>query len=378
MQKNVLVFNSGILSNSFVEDLFVELEEKKYFFYLVSSSSELIKDFRDKRRIVSKAYFGPEPDSKFKLFLFLLLAPFLVCYLFLLVWYLKRKLNPQAIICLHSGEKILVSSIARIFKMKIVWLEPTEINYRQLGPLVLRLLKISSRQVRVLAGTEQAGVQLKSLGFPEGNISVFFPGIKLRQPRHQENIFFDLAKTERENLNHKYFTLGTVTDYAETSQIETLFKAAKICLSLIPNLQIIILGDGKLKKQFMWAAKKIEIENIVWFVGRQDNLKKWLGNFDIFLALNEKLKPVNIKLLLKAMESSLPLVGFNGWGQEDFIHHEENGLLSEPSDSETLANNIIRLYKNRLFLHKLGERGRKMIEEKFNIEKQAQEIEKYF
>ena len=59
-------------------------------------------------------------------------------------------------------------------------------------------------------------------------------------------------------------------------------------MPVIPNIQLIIIGEGEERKNLSWLAKKMEIDNLVWLVGEQEQLKKWLDSFDVFLALGEK------------------------------------------------------------------------------------------
>ena len=48
------------------------------------------------------------------------------------------------------------------------------------------------------------------------------------------------------------------------------------------------------------------------------------------------------------------------------VSHEESGLLSEPEDVDTLAENLMLLLENKDLAKKYGERGREDALNKFN------------
>ncbi|MDD4332663.1 MAG: glycosyltransferase family 4 protein [Patescibacteria group bacterium] len=378
MKKNILIVNSASDKNSFLEDFLVELEKRDFCFYLLSSRSELLEQFRNRHWSARRIYFGPDISNNFKFIFWLTLFPFLFIYFIFKILFLKYKLRIRTVVCLNFNEKIILSAVGAVLKLKIVWLENTEINYRKLPSLVLRFYKFFSGRVVIIVPTNRVKEQLLSLHFSEERIAVIFPGIRFGEARHQENIFYNLAKSEQSNHRRRYFTVGVVTRFNQPNQIESLLRAAKVILAVIPNLQIIIVGEGSNdeKKQVSWAAKKIGIENVIWLVGRQENLKKWLESFAVYFIASEIPTSLDLKLALKAMAAGLPVISVSGRGFEDLIL-ENTGLFFEAGDSEMLAGQIIRLYKNKLWLYKLGQAGKALAEERFNIEKQARELEKF-
>lgn len=258
MKQNILIANSRQEKNSFLEDLLVELEKKDFCFYLLASRSELLEQFKNKHWSARRAYFGPGLDNNFKFIFFLVLFPFLLFYFTLKFLFLKYKLRIRTVICLNLNEKIIFSAVGVILKLKIIWLEDPDINYRRLPGAVLKCYKFFARRATIIAPTSLIREQLRGLNFSEDKIAVIFPGIKLGEARRQENIFYNLAKIEQVNHRRRYFTVGLVTNFSQPNQIETLLRAAKIILAVIPNLQLIIIGEGlnDEKKQVGWAAKK--------------------------------------------------------------------------------------------------------------------------
>lgn len=377
MKKNILIINSRFEKNPFLIDSIKELEKKDYVFKLLSSESDFLRDFEQNKKPWRKIYLGPLIEGRFGLFKFFLAYPLLLFYHFCLIIIEKRGRKIQSVICLDWNEKFIYTPLAKIFRMNILWFERTEINYRKVPRCLLGLYKRFYQKVKLVVFTNKAKIKLESLGFDKENIHLIYPGIRLKKEVvRQDSIFSELSKKERANFNRKYFTLGAVTDYFSPNQIENLFQAIKICQTVIPNIQLILVGDGPNKKQAAWTAGKMDMENITWFVGRQTILEKWLGNFDIYITVAEIVKLSDIKLLLKAVNNGLPILSFRGVGYGDFVYENETGFLSELGDNESLAQNILKLRNNKLLAKKLGKQGRSLVEEKFNIKYQSEKFEK--
>jgi glycosyltransferase involved in cell wall biosynthesis len=372
MKNKILIINTGQDKNSLADDLFKELEAlgNSVIFWLGSRLDQASSAPQYNRRI----YCGWSLNNSFKIIIFILFSPWFMIFFLAKLFVLKNKLGIKVIICLNSNEKIIFALPAYLLGLKLFWLGNPQVNYYQLPKFQIKLLKFFSRFARLIIFDSTTKRNLLALGFAENRIKQVSPGIKLNNYRNQENIFSTMIKTERENDSRRYFTLGVVSDFSDAKDLEMILRAVKICHGLIPNLQLVVLGDGEAKKQLIWAAKKMEIENIVWFVGQQDNLKKWLSDFAIYLASGESLKPLSIKLVLKAMEAGLPVIGISGRGLSDFVEDGQTGFLCDMCSGEALADKIIFLYKNKLQIYKMGEAGKKAVMEKFDIAKTAGEV----
>ena len=253
-----------------------------------------------------------------------------------------------------------------------MWIENPGEDYQDCPPLLKRLLKKSSPKARAIVFLPDSEMKLRRLGF-SGEVVVIAPGVKPAAIGQQENIFSSLAKNRESYLGRKkYFTLGAVTDFSHPHQLENLFRAANICLNVIPNLQIVIIGEGEDRKQAMWNSKKMGLENLTWFVGWQEKLKKWLDSLDVYISVSEKSTPTNLKLVLKAMSVGLPVVIFSGEGQEDLITNDKTGLVCSPGDYENLAQLILKLFKNKVWRQKIGEEAQLAVANNFSADKQAE------
>jgi glycosyltransferase involved in cell wall biosynthesis len=319
-------------------------------------------------------YAGPTLNSRLKLFVFAVQYPFLSAYYFFRIIVFKYRFGLEAIVTEELNEKLIITPLALILGIKIFWLEDFSDSRRKKSKFVNFL----SRRVKIITFFPSVRNRLINSGLAPENVFLVRPGIKLSSFTRQENIFSDIAKVEREKAHRKYYTLGAVTDYRDSNQVENLLKAAKICLEVIPNLQLVILGDGEGRKKMAWASKKLEVENFVWFVGRQDNLRKWLDSFDVYIAEGEDADELDAKILLKAMSAGLPIIAPAKGFYPDFIINGQNGSLSEIGGSEALSREIIKLYRQQVMAYRLGDNARKEVVANYDLNNQAQKLSEIF
>ncbi len=353
--KNVLIINSSKKLSRLLVDLLIELDKDHYCFYNLSCG-----------------YLGPRFKNNFNLFFFLICLPFFYLYYFPALFRAKGKKKIEAGLCFDWNEKIIFTPLARILRLKIIWLEYPEIVYKDEPRLLMKIYKFFSRWAVIVAMTAYGDVQLKNLGIKHGRIIP--PGIRLDQFKNQSTIFSKLAESSCPHFNRKFFTVGTITNLTQSNQIENLFKAARKCLTVIPNLQLLIVGAGPERKNLAWLAKKMDINNVVWFVGggAEDEgvtrPKKWLESFDVFVITDESLNLDNLAIVLRAMAVGLPVIGPRNRGFEDIVRENETGRMVTADNSEALTEEIIKLEQDRRLRVGLGRRGQELVNKDFRIE----------
>jgi glycosyltransferase involved in cell wall biosynthesis len=134
-----------------------------------------------------------------------------------------------------------------------------------------------------------------------------------------------------------------------------LIRAARRLASSCPQMQFVLLGDGK---DEAWLKREAgDLPNLS-FEGYVRNVGDWLGAFDLFVfpSLHEGLGST----LLDAMSFGLPIVATRVDGIPDIVHDGENGLLVPPADEVALAQAITRLAEDPALRERLGASGRRI------------------
>ncbi len=78
--------------------------------------------------------------------------------------------------------------------------------------------------------------------------------------------------------------------------------------------------------------------------------------------------------LLEAMALSKPVIATNVGGNKIIVR--KNGLLFKPGDYKTLNKYIKKILYDKDYAKKLGNIGRKMVEDCFNVENMVREYKK--
>jgi glycosyltransferase EpsD len=122
--------------------------------------------------------------------------------------------------------------------------------------------------------------------------------------------------------------------------LETLVKAKKE----IPNIKLLLIGDGVLMDYYKSLAKEIKVEDLVDFMGFRKDVDKIVKISDIAVASSYREGlPVNV---MEAMACGKPVVATNNRGHRELIVNGYNGFLLEKNDAGIFAEKIIELYKS--------------------------------
>lgn len=289
---------------------------------------------------------------------------------------MKRKEQIAGVVCFFSSEKILAAPITRLLKIRNIWMEHPELEYSKINRFLFALYRflISSKTVLIFNNATKAKIEK---GGPRANYMMLPPCIKISQMKRQDNIYERIAPGNSQ-FHKKYFSIGTIVNFDLPQKLDILFHAVNTALTVIPNIQLIVIGEGSEKKNLQWKAKKMQIDNLVWFIGRQEYLKKWMDNFDLFISVAGNPNLDDMCAILSAMSSGLPVIALKNAGLEDLIAENDTGSLIEMDQSEMLARQIIKLHQEPELRKRLGANAREQVDKNNTIDKMVEVLEKVF
>lgn len=372
--KSILLINSSRRLDPILEDVFSRLYFKGWnFFAWTARPKANVKLLEKTNAKISYLKFGPNINNRSGRTAFLLLLPFLKIYYLAKLFFLNKKRPIGVLIAVNLKEKILFSSLARWFKIKLVFIELPENDYLKISSGLKNKLLTASGRAKVICFNNNSREKLLRLGVKEERINIIQPGTKI-SAREQPSLYNALA--EGSQFHKKFFTIGTIADLDKKQKIEILFKAVKECSLAIPNLQLVIIGDGKEKKNLSWTAKQLKIDTKVWFISEPNFPKKWLDNFEIYVSTCDLPRLNDFFYVLQAMSGLIPVIAPAGLGFEDLIVQNKTGSLIEMDLSEMLARQIIKLYQNKNLRTQLGENALKLVDSQFSLDKMIDNFEK--
>ena len=145
---------------------------------------------------------------------------------------------------------------------------------------------------------------------------------------------------------------------------DILLKAMPSVISEIPDSELVIVGDGVMRRELEELSRKYEVKGHVKFVGFVDeNLKPlYYKAADVFclpsIITSESFGIVN----LEAMACGVPVVASKIGGIPDVVKNGKTGLLVPPRDPKALAEAIICLLQDENVRRKMGRNARKKAE----------------
>lgn len=156
--------------------------------------------------------------------------------------------------------------------------------------------------------------------------------------------------------------------------VEYLLKATKELKEKKEDFALKIIGDGSERRSLEKSSQDLSIENLVHFIGHKENAWKYMQDLNVLVlpSLWEGLPNV----IMEAMAVGVPVVATNVGGVPELIKNGETGFLVEPKNPKTLAEKIEHVLnlpeeeRNRV-----GEKARRVVKEKFSIEKMVNEHE---
>ncbi|MFQ5779385.1 MAG: glycosyltransferase [Nitrospiria bacterium] len=132
-------------------------------------------------------------------------------------------------------------------------------------------------------------------------------------------------------------------------------KEKEICL--------VVIGEGREKEQLQRRVDMYGLGGAVEFVGAQppDQIPYWMSRSDCLVL--PSLWEGTPNVVLEAMACGLPVVASDLPGIREVVNHGVHGLLAEPKDVAGLAQNLLKMIKNKELRLQMGRRGQKAIVE---------------
>ena len=150
---------------------------------------------------------------------------------------------------------------------------------------------------------------------------------------------------------------------------DTLIRA----LAEVPGARLVLVGEGSERPRLERLARDLDVAERVTFTGWSEDPRAYLPSFDVF-ALPSRFEGFPLALLEALLARSAVIateVGSVGEAVRDGV----TGLLVQPDDPQALAAAIRRLLGDTDLRGRLGERGRRLVLERFTADHMARSFE---
>jgi len=145
--------------------------------------------------------------------------------------------------------------------------------------------------------------------------------------------------------------LGCVAALVGHKDHATLLNAMPLILNKIPELRLLLIGEGNLRPQIEAQIEKLGIQKSVKLLGHRSDVPNILNALDAFV-LSSKEEGFG-GAALEAMACNLPVVSTDAGGMSDTVVNEKTGLLVPVQNSPALAEAVVRVLTDRGLVQKL-------------------------
>jgi len=188
-------------------------------------------------------------------------------------------------------------------------------------------------------------------------------------PGKSTKVFFEGVDASRwyqvKGMNLKHPCVGLLQRaswWGKTSEMLILKKV----LEKMPDVNFYWAGDGPLRERVLSELDKYD--NFHWLGNLQypDKVREYLSEIDVYaLITGMDLAPLSLK---EAQLMRKPVIATDVGGNSEMMINGKTGFLVEKGNDEQLIEKLRLLLENVDMTKKMGNEGRKFIEETFNWE----------
>jgi glycosyltransferase involved in cell wall biosynthesis len=235
--------------------------------------------------------------------------------------------------------------------------------------------QITAAADRVVVVSSHLRDHFLAAGVPEEKLVLMFNGADARRFRP------DADGGEEIRTKHGLYgnrVIGFVGSLKPWHGVDVLISSLRSCVDELPDLRLVIVGDGPLRGSLEEIVRKAGLSEQVVFVGAvpYDRIPAYVAVFDIAVCPapqtpSSHLSPIK---LFEYMASARPVIAARFSDVPEIVKDHENGVLVDPGDAADMARAILELGKNPDLCKRLGDSARRDVERSYTWERNAERV----
>lgn len=181
-------------------------------------------------------------------------------------------------------------------------------------------------------------------------------GVGVREDRYRPASAEECAKMRKaEGLDERDFVLLCTGELNENKDQKTFVSAAARLIEKIPELKVLLAGNGPKENELRGQIKALGLENTVKLLGYRTDLENLVPAVDAVVSCSRREgMPLNI---IEAMLCEKPVVASVNRGHSELVNAGVNGYLFPAGDDEKLAECLEKLYEDAALRASFGKAG---------------------
>jgi glycosyltransferase involved in cell wall biosynthesis len=140
------------------------------------------------------------------------------------------------------------------------------------------------------------------------------------------------------NQDLEILKIGTIGRIVEQKDYPTLIRAFSFYKTMSNSSELLVVGDGILKKKMVAFSKELKVDSSITWLGRLSDVKLMLNKLDIFV-LASRYEGFGL-VLLEAMQSKTPIIAANNSAISEVLGLNYPGLF-ETGNSLDLYSKLV-------------------------------------
>lgn len=164
-----------------------------------------------------------------------------------------------------------------------------------------------------------------------------------------------LAMRQAEGLSPEDFVILCTGELNENKNQKTLISAAAQLKDKIPNLKVLLAGNGPKEQELRDQIQAEGIEGIVKLLGYRTDLEKVVPAVDLVVSCSKREgMPLNI---IEAMLCKKPVIASHNRGHDELVRDGETGVLFDFGHVEQLSSPVFQCWQDASLRESLGAAG---------------------
>jgi len=168
-----------------------------------------------------------------------------------------------------------------------------------------------------------------------------------------------------------YWLVGTVGRMEAVKDQTNLARAFVTAVAADPEararLRLVLVGDGKLKREIEAILESAGVRELAWFAGERTDVVPILQGLDCFV-LPSLAEGVS-NTILEAMATGLSVIATRVGGNSELIESAMTGTLVSPANSDALADAILAYFHDRMTARRHAKAAYRAVEARFSLKR---------
>lgn len=168
----------------------------------------------------------------------------------------------------------------------------------------------------------------------------------------------------------------TVGRLVPAKDLDLFLEAAALLAHKKSDVRFLIVGDGPSREELERHVSRNGLNGRVSFLGERADVPELLHGADVFWLTSGWEGLPNV--LLEAMACAKPIVTRDVGACREIVFHGANGYLVPSRNAEKFAHYTLDLLSDPALARKMGQAGRRLVEERFSVPTMIRATEKLY